>query len=80
MELPLFILPDAFTGKLPFGIYFEMEKMGMNLNEIDTTDCDMSLVSLQVRIILHLHVIRLEIMCSLKVNTKPVCIFFTERC
>ncbi|XP_021948575.1 serine-rich adhesin for platelets isoform X2 [Folsomia candida] len=34
-------------GKLPFGIYFEMEKSGMNLNEIDTTDCDMSLVSLQ---------------------------------
>ncbi|ODN01093.1 Transcription factor HIVEP2 [Orchesella cincta] len=34
-------------GKLPFGIYFEMEKSGINLNEIDTTDCDMSLVSLQ---------------------------------
>lgn len=39
---------DIFIGKLPFGIYFEMEKSGMNLNEIDTTDCDMSLVSLQV--------------------------------
>ena len=25
-----------------------MEKSGLNLNEIDTTDCDMSLVSLQV--------------------------------
>jgi hypothetical protein len=38
------------AGKLPFGIYFEMEKSGLNLNEIDTTDCDMSLVSLQVRL------------------------------
>ncbi|CAG7730339.1 unnamed protein product [Allacma fusca] len=34
-------------GKLPFGIYFEMEKCGLNLTEIDTSDCDMSLISLQ---------------------------------
>lgn len=35
-------------GKLPFGTYAEMERSGVNLNEIDTTDCDNSLESLQV--------------------------------
>lgn len=36
-------------GKLPFGTYAEMERSGINLNDIDTTDCDNSLNSLQVR-------------------------------
>lgn len=36
-------------GKLPFGTYAEMERSGVNLNDIDTTDCDNSLTSLQVR-------------------------------
>lgn len=35
-------------GKLPFGTYAEIERSGANLNEIDTTDCDNSLESLQV--------------------------------
>ncbi|CAD6241321.1 GSCOCG00002648001-RA-CDS [Cotesia congregata] len=35
-------------GKLPFGTYAEMERSGVNLNDIDTTDCDNSLASLQV--------------------------------
>lgn len=35
-------------GKLPFGTYAEMERSGVNLNEIDTTDCENSLESLQV--------------------------------
>lgn len=34
-------------GKLPFGTYAEIERSGANLNEIDTTDCDNSLESLQ---------------------------------
>lgn len=34
-------------GKLPFGMYAEMERSGVNLNEIDTTDCENSLQSLQ---------------------------------
>ena len=34
-------------GKLPFGTYAEMERSGINLNEIDTTDCHNSLESLQ---------------------------------
>lgn len=38
-------------GKLPFGTYAELERSGFNLNEIDTTDCDNSLESLQVCII-----------------------------
>lgn len=37
-------------GKLPFGTYAEIERSGANLNEIDTTDCDNSLESLQVRL------------------------------
>ena len=36
-------------GKLPIGMYAEMERLGTNLNEIDTTDCENSLESLQVR-------------------------------
>lgn len=36
-------------GKLPFGTYAEMERSGVNLNDIDTTDCDNSLTSLQVK-------------------------------
>ncbi|OQR73051.1 hypothetical protein BIW11_09985 [Tropilaelaps mercedesae] len=35
-------------GKLPFGMYAELERSGVNLNEIDTTDCENSLESLQV--------------------------------
>ncbi|XP_053594902.1 uncharacterized protein LOC106693062 [Microplitis demolitor] len=35
-------------GKLPFGTYAEMERSGVNLNDIDTTDCDNSLASLQM--------------------------------
>lgn len=35
-------------GKLPFGTYAEMERSGVNLNDIDTTDCDNSLNSLKV--------------------------------
>lgn len=35
-------------GKLPFGMYAELERSGINLNEIDTTDCENSLESLQV--------------------------------
>ncbi|EFN74645.1 Human immunodeficiency virus type I enhancer-binding protein 2-like protein, partial [Camponotus floridanus] len=34
-------------GKLPFGTFAEMERSGVNLNDIDTTDCDNSLNSLQ---------------------------------
>jgi hypothetical protein len=36
-------------SKLPFGTYAEIERSGVNLNDIDTTDCDNSLTSLQVR-------------------------------
>ncbi|KAL1123580.1 hypothetical protein AAG570_002656 [Ranatra chinensis] len=34
-------------GKLPFGIYAELERSGTNMNDIDTTDCENSLESLQ---------------------------------
>lgn len=37
-------------GKLPFGTYAEMERCGVNMNDIDTTDCENSLESLQVRL------------------------------
>ena len=37
-------------GKLPIGMYAEMERLGTNLNEIDTTDCENALESLQVRV------------------------------
>lgn len=42
------ILKLECLGKLPFGMYAEMERSGVNLNEIDTSDCDNSLESLQV--------------------------------
>lgn len=35
--------------KLAFGTYAEIERSGVNLNDIDTTDCDSSLTSLQVK-------------------------------
>ena len=37
-------------GKLPIGIFARMEQKGINqyLNEIDTTDCEPALKSLQV--------------------------------
>ena len=35
------------SGKLPIGMYAEMERLGTNLNEIDTSDCENSLESLQ---------------------------------
>ena len=34
------------------GMYAEMERLGTNLNEIDTTDCENSLESLQVEMVL----------------------------
>ena len=33
---------------LSSGMFAEMERLGTNLNDIDTTDCDYSLESLQV--------------------------------
>ena len=35
------------SGKLPIGMFAEMERLGTNLAEIDTKDCDKSLESLQ---------------------------------
>ena len=35
------------SGKLPIGMFAEMERLGTNLNEIDTKDCERSLESLQ---------------------------------
>lgn len=35
-------------GKLPFGTYAEMERSGINMNDIDTSDCENSLESLQL--------------------------------
>lgn len=35
-------------GKLPFGTYAEIERCGINMNDIDTTDCENPLESLQV--------------------------------
>ncbi|XP_011505415.1 PREDICTED: transcription factor HIVEP3 isoform X1 [Ceratosolen solmsi marchali] len=34
--------------KLPFGTYAEIERSSVNLNDIDTNDCDTSLTSLQI--------------------------------
>lgn len=34
--------------KLPFGTYAEIERAGINLTEIDTTDCENSLISLKI--------------------------------
>lgn len=36
------------AGKLPFGTYAEIERAGISLTDIDTTDCDNSLQSLLV--------------------------------
>ena len=44
----LHIMKLECLGKLPIGMYAEMERLGTNLNEIDTTDCENSLESLQV--------------------------------
>ena len=35
------------SGKLPIGMFAEMERLGTNLNEIDTSDCEASLESLK---------------------------------
>ncbi|XP_074600203.1 uncharacterized protein LOC141854430 [Brevipalpus obovatus] len=35
------------SGKLPCGMYADMERFGISLNEIDTNDCENSLQSLQ---------------------------------
>jgi uncharacterized protein YegJ (DUF2314 family) len=35
------------SGKLPLGIFAEMERVGTNLSDIDTKDCETSLESLQ---------------------------------
>lgn len=43
----LHIMKLECLSKLPFGMYAEMERSGVNLNEIDTTDCENSLISLQ---------------------------------
>ena len=32
-------------GKLPIGLFAEMERLGTNFDEIDTQDCDSSLDS-----------------------------------
>ena len=34
-------------GKLPIGLFAEMERIGTNFDEIDTQDCDSSLDSLK---------------------------------
>ncbi|XP_065565040.1 uncharacterized protein LOC136030199 [Artemia franciscana] len=39
------------NGKLPFGTYAEIERSGININEIDTTDCQNTLDSLKSLII-----------------------------
>lgn len=44
----LHIMKLECLGKLPFGTYAEIERSGGNLNEIDTSDCENSLESLQV--------------------------------
>ena len=35
-------------GKLLFGFYTKIEKYGINLDNIDITDCDNNLINLQV--------------------------------
>ena len=35
------------SGQLPLGMFAEMERLGTNLNEIDTSDCVNSLESLK---------------------------------
>ncbi|KAA0203171.1 hypothetical protein HAZT_HAZT003767 [Hyalella azteca] len=41
------ILKLECLSKLPFGLYAEMERTGLTLANIDTTDCEHSLLSLQ---------------------------------
>ena len=36
------------SGQLPIGMFAEMERLGTNLNEIDTSDCENSLESLKI--------------------------------
>ena len=36
------------SGQLPIGMFAEMERLGTNLNEIDTSDCENSLESLRM--------------------------------
>jgi hypothetical protein len=48
------------VGKLPFGTYAEMEREGISLNEIDTTDCDNSLESLQVQFLVAVGMVKLR--------------------
>jgi hypothetical protein len=43
----LHIMKLECLNKLPFGMFAEMERSGVNLNEIDTSDCENSLLSLQ---------------------------------
>ncbi|XP_052873840.1 uncharacterized protein LOC128279161 [Anopheles cruzii] len=43
----LHILKLECLGKIPFGTYTKIEESGMNLNEIDTSDCENSLSSFQ---------------------------------
>jgi len=43
----LHIMKLECLNKLPFGMFAEMERSGVDLNEIDTTDCQHSLTSLQ---------------------------------
>jgi len=44
----LHVLRLECLHKLPFGVYAEMERSGHSLAAIDTTDCESSLLSLQV--------------------------------
>lgn len=43
----LHVLKLECLQKLPFGTYAEMERSGFNLTDIDTSDCDNSLMSLR---------------------------------
>lgn len=43
----LHIMKLECLNKLPFGMFAEMERSGVNLNDIDTSDCNHSLLSLQ---------------------------------
>ena len=47
LPVQMHIMKLECLGKLPIGMYAEMERLGTNLNEIDTTDCENSLESLQ---------------------------------
>ena len=54
------ILKLECSGKLPIGMYREMERIGINFNEIDTKDCKRSLESLQE--------LAVELYCNDEVN------------